>query len=269
MGSKADSIVPYGRSLSRSRSRGRHSRRSPSYGGKKIVEKRRSPSYGGKRIIEKPKTQRGIAAAAEVADKRAAKEQAAARVQLRKDMEEAAVKAVEAARKELEEAITADLEAANALQEAERKASNVDLEDRIQKLIDERQEAKKARDFVKADRLEEDLRTMGVTVNRTDFTWNGPGGLSGSIIQRRPGDWECPSCGSLCFASKDRCYKCGSTKSGEKARGGRSRERGRRSPSYDMYDDRRGGGRRVDRERERRDRGGGRRRQEPDDFSDY
>lgn len=26
---------------------------------------------------------------------------------------------------------------------------------------------------------------------------------------RRPGDWDCPACGALCFASKTACFKCG------------------------------------------------------------
>jgi len=173
---------------------------------------------------------------------------------MKKQMEENAIKALENARKEVEEAVLAEFEAAAALQEAERKAENVGLEDRIQKLVDERQQAKKERNFDKADRLEEELRGMGVHENRTDFTWSGPNGMKGSLIQRRPGDWECPSCSTLCFASKDRCFKCGTRKDGSGGGGG-----GRRSPSYD-----RGGGRRGD--KSGRDRGGRRRHESSDSY---
>ena len=28
----------------------------------------------------------------------------------------------------------------------------------------------------------------------------------------RPGDWACPSCDAVVFASKDTCFKCGAAK---------------------------------------------------------
>merc|ERR1712061_483496 len=49
---------------------------------------------------------------------------------------------------------------------------------------------------------------------------------------RKPGDWDCPKCGTMNFASRGECFKCGATKprdGGRDDRGdrGRSRSRGR------------------------------------------
>merc|ERR1719253_1062514 len=55
------------------------------------------------------------------------------------------------------------------------------------------------------------------------------GGKSGG----KPGDWDCPECGAMVFASKDSCFKCGCSRGGG---GGRDDRRGGRD-----YDDRRGG----------------------------
>lgn len=35
-----------------------------------------------------------------------------------------------------------------------------------------------------------------------------------ALTQSRPGDWDCPSCGELCFASRYSCFKCGANKPG-------------------------------------------------------
>lgn len=43
---------------------------------------------------------------------------------------------------------------------------------------------------------------------------------------KRDGDWDCPSCGANCFASRDSCFKCGTEKSagGNKKGSGRKRD---------------------------------------------
>eukprot|EP00931_Biecheleriopsis_adriatica_P019913 TRINITY_DN1343_c0_g1_i3.p1 TRINITY_DN1343_c0_g1~~TRINITY_DN1343_c0_g1_i3.p1 ORF type:complete len:182 (-),score=45.49 TRINITY_DN1343_c0_g1_i3:158-703(-) len=69
----------------------------------------------------------------------------------------------------------------------------------------------------------------------------GGGGGGGGGQESRPGDWDCPNCGFMVFASKDTCFKCGEPKPGT-GRGGRdSRDRGRGRGGG--RDDRRGGGR--------------------------
>eukprot|EP00931_Biecheleriopsis_adriatica_P018558 TRINITY_DN1296_c0_g2_i1.p1 TRINITY_DN1296_c0_g2~~TRINITY_DN1296_c0_g2_i1.p1 ORF type:complete len:187 (-),score=24.69 TRINITY_DN1296_c0_g2_i1:117-608(-) len=124
--------------------------------------------------------------------------------------------------------------------------------DRIQDMVDERQEARRSRDFDKADRMRDELRDMNVRVDDTELTWNGPGGTRGNVnnpggkgggggggaprVERRDGDWDCPNCGKLVFASKDTCFSCGEPK----PRGG-GRDR------YDSRDRGRGGGRRSSR----------------------
>ncbi|CAE8718558.1 unnamed protein product [Polarella glacialis] len=60
----------------------------------------------------------------------------------------------------------------------------------------------------------------------------GYGGGGGGGQESRPGDWDCPKCGAMVFASKSECFKCGEPKGGGRG-GGRSRDRD---------DDRRGGG---------------------------
>merc|ERR1740121_1760455 len=109
---------------------------------------------------------------------------------------------------------------------------------------------------------------MGVNIDDTDLTWRGSGGMEGRVnngfggdkgggkgIERRDGDWDCPACGKMVFASKDECFACGEPKPrggggggggryDDSGRGGRSPPR--RSPprrsSRDDYGDR--GGRR-------------------------
>merc|ERR1719189_3148198 len=105
---------------------------------------------------------------------------------------------------------------------------------------------------------------MGVNIDDTDLSWRGPGGMEGRVakgsdgggfgIQRRDGDWDCPSCGKMVFASKEECFSCGTPKPRGGGRddyygrgGGRSPPR--RSPPrrgggcYDDSPPRRGGGR--------------------------
>mmetsp|Transcript_162270 Transcript_162270/g.299248 ORF Transcript_162270/g.299248 Transcript_162270/m.299248 type:complete len:133 (+) Transcript_162270:86-484(+) len=61
------------------------------------------------------------------------------------------------------------------------------------------------------------------------------GGKGGGKNEKRPGDWECPSCGTNNFARRTECFKCGTPKGRENgSRGGggggrrRSRSRSRR-----------------------------------------
>merc|ERR1719446_1512960 len=96
---------------------------------------------------------------------------------------------------------------------------------------------------------------MGVRVDDTDLSWEGPRGMRGKVAggsgggkgkgkERRDGDWDCPNCGKMVFASKEECFSCGEPKprgGGGGGRGGGGGGGGRgRSPSYD--DRRRGGG---------------------------
>mmetsp|Transcript_75853 Transcript_75853/g.209370 ORF Transcript_75853/g.209370 Transcript_75853/m.209370 type:complete len:89 (-) Transcript_75853:1608-1874(-) len=53
--------------------------------------------------------------------------------------------------------------------------------DRIQRLVDERQQYRRDRDFDKADDLREELRSMGVNIDDTDLVWRGPGGMEGTV----------------------------------------------------------------------------------------
>ena len=89
-------------------------------------------------------------------------------------------------------------------------------EGEIQRLVDDRQAARDSRDFGEADKLRDELQGMGVRINDTDFTWDGPDGMRGSVTgkqgkgggkgkERRDGDWDCPECGKLVFASKESC----------------------------------------------------------------
>mmetsp|Transcript_70164 Transcript_70164/g.124879 ORF Transcript_70164/g.124879 Transcript_70164/m.124879 type:complete len:272 (+) Transcript_70164:96-911(+) len=248
MGSRSADIVPYDASRSRSRSRSRR-RKSPKY------SRSRSRSKSGKGKVV---SVRISMAASKVTELKFAKQHSEARVENARMKQQAALKAVEAAQKELEEAIAADHEISGKLQEASRDASRAEEVDRIQKVVDERFEAKRSRDFEKADRLEEELRNMGVQVTGSFLTWRGPGGLTGKVQARRPGDWECTTCDILVVSKSNKCFKCGARKPGtegqpspsrSRSRGrGRNQGRGRRSPSY------RG---RPQRGGDPRDRGGG------------
>eukprot|EP00930_Biecheleria_cincta_P018699 TRINITY_DN14472_c0_g1_i1.p1 TRINITY_DN14472_c0_g1~~TRINITY_DN14472_c0_g1_i1.p1 ORF type:complete len:164 (+),score=21.29 TRINITY_DN14472_c0_g1_i1:101-592(+) len=137
-----------------------------------------------------------------------------------------------------------------------RGGSRVDVS-KIQELVNERQQARRDRDFKTADDIRDELKDMGVRVDDTNFTWDGPDGTSGRVSgpggrggggggggcggpERRDGDWDCPRCGKLVFASKDECFSCGEPKPRDSG-GGRGDDRGRRSSRYDDddYDDRR------------------------------
>mmetsp|Transcript_130948 Transcript_130948/g.339114 ORF Transcript_130948/g.339114 Transcript_130948/m.339114 type:complete len:186 (+) Transcript_130948:63-620(+) len=148
---------------------------------------------------------------------------------------------------------------------------------RIQKMVDERQQCRRDRDFDKADELRDQLRGMGVNIDDTGLTWRGPGGMEGAVanggsggIQRRDGDWDCSECGKMNFASREECFSCRAPK--PRSSGGRyddrDRDRGRRGGRYDESPPRRSS--RYDRDdsrgRDRRRGGGGSRRY--DDGSD-
>mmetsp|Transcript_4788 Transcript_4788/g.8511 ORF Transcript_4788/g.8511 Transcript_4788/m.8511 type:complete len:164 (-) Transcript_4788:87-578(-) len=127
-------------------------------------------------------------------------------------------------------------------------------EDEIQDKVDERQQARRDRDFGKADRMRDELKDMGVRIDDTDLKWEGPegmrgyvnnpggrgggggggGGKGGGAPERRDGDWDCPNCGKLVFASKLECFSCGTPK----GRGG-DRDRRRRDDDDDYDRDRR------------------------------
>lgn len=252
MGSSEAAIVPYGRSRSRRRSRSRGAGRSRS--------RRRSRSKSQLNPIEDLRAHGRRAAAEKTALKRFAKEQAINRTKAAAAQVEAAQQALDKAIQESAKCQAAELEADKELQDAIREESKVDEVENIQKLVDERQDARRDGDFKKSDRLRDELRSLGVQVNDNDFSWTGPAGLSGNVqgkgaTQRRPGDWDCPKCGMFCFASKDRCKKCGTRKTSD---GGG----GRRSPSYNRRDNDRGG---------RRDRGdhGGRKKRRKRHSSSY
>merc|ERR1712232_783476 len=112
-------------------------------------------------------------------------------------------------------------------------------------------------EFEKADKLYEELRAMGVHVTGSCLTWKGPGGLTGKVSVRRPGDWECTTCDLLVMSKSNKCFKCGARKGGD---GGD--DRGRRSQSYSRKG-RGNGGQDRDDGRDRRDRGGRRSRSPP------
>mmetsp|Transcript_56226 Transcript_56226/g.91000 ORF Transcript_56226/g.91000 Transcript_56226/m.91000 type:complete len:180 (-) Transcript_56226:148-687(-) len=74
----------------------------------------------------------------------------------------------------------------------------------------------------------------------------GGGGGGGGGGESRPGDWDCPKCGAMVFASKNECFKCGESKSGGGGggggggrSGGGGRDRRDRSRSDDRSRDRR------------------------------
>eukprot|EP00929_Paragymnodinium_shiwhaense_P034210 TRINITY_DN1864_c0_g1_i1.p1 TRINITY_DN1864_c0_g1~~TRINITY_DN1864_c0_g1_i1.p1 ORF type:complete len:156 (-),score=38.62 TRINITY_DN1864_c0_g1_i1:193-660(-) len=113
--------------------------------------------------------------------------------------------------------------------------------DRIQQLVDDRQAARKDKDFDKADRLRDELRSMNVNVDDTLLTWRGPDGQEGTVSGggghiRRDGDWNCPKCGLLVFASKNSCFKCGADKPRDRSRGGRGGGRRSSRDDDDRYD---------------------------------
>mmetsp|Transcript_10081 Transcript_10081/g.17387 ORF Transcript_10081/g.17387 Transcript_10081/m.17387 type:complete len:282 (-) Transcript_10081:173-1018(-) len=261
MGSRTESaIVAYSRSRSRSRSRDRdrgrgyrgrdRSRSSPSYGRSRS---KRSKSEDGDAPVKSEATRM---ASEKIQQKKFAEEQAIALAKAAAERVESAEQSMKFAQQALESAIqesakrqAAVAEASREVQDAIQEASKVKEQDSIQRIVDERQDARHARDYKKSDRLLEELRELGVQVNDGNFTWSGPGGTSGKVkgaTLRRPGAWDCPECGSMCFAGKTRCFKCGASKDGKSSGGGGGggrRDKGRRSPSYDR-DDRRGRDRR-------------------------
>ena len=90
------------------------------------------------------------------------------------------------------------------------KSGRGDDTEHIQQMVDERQAARRDRDFDKADRMREELKELGVRIDDTQLTWNAPGGMRGVVnnpggkgpIEKRDGDWICKSCGKLVFATK-------------------------------------------------------------------
>jgi len=117
-------------------------------------------------------------------------------------------------------------------------ASGVDQQAQvvIQALVDKRQFCRRTRDFEEADRIRDQLKHMQVVVSDGELAWKGPGGTSGSVDngglpppgnkgkegekgtskggvrERRDGDWDCPGCGKVVWASKEECFSCGTHK---------------------------------------------------------
>eukprot|EP00913_Durusdinium_trenchii_P003429 g3176.t1 len=105
---------------------------------------------------------------------------------------------------------------------------------RAQEMVDERQAARRDRDFDKADRMREELKEMGVRhlagVNQqsasaktpTDVPRRGRSGVVNNPggkgpIEKRDGDWICRNCGKLVFATKDACFSCGTPRESQTA----------------------------------------------------
>eukprot|EP01062_Namystynia_karyoxenos_P065601 TRINITY_DN5931_c0_g3_i1.p2 TRINITY_DN5931_c0_g3~~TRINITY_DN5931_c0_g3_i1.p2 ORF type:complete len:158 (+),score=29.03 TRINITY_DN5931_c0_g3_i1:85-558(+) len=128
----------------------------------------------------------------------------------------------------------------------------------IQALVDQRQQARAARDFHTADKMRDELRYIGVTLDDPGCRWRGPKGMEGKYMNpmAREGDWPCPKCGFNNFANREDCRQCRANRYGDDRRS-RSRDRRRRSDSRD----RRGRDRsRDDRDRRRDSRSRSRRR---------
>ena len=65
------------------------------------------------------------------------------------------------------------------------KSGRGDDTEHIQQMVDERQAARRDRDFDKADRMREELKELGVRIDDTQLTWNAPGGMRGGGEQSR------------------------------------------------------------------------------------
>lgn len=224
MGSRETSIVSYdkGRSPSARRSPSTHRHRSDNRSRSRSKSKSKSAAYNFR-------TEKSRLFHERLTQKKFAREQAGARV-------EAAVKAVDAAQKSLEAAVAAESELAKELQEMQNEGVKIDLEERIQRIVDERQDARRARDYRKSDELRQELRSMGVEVNDNEFIWTGPQGLTGKNFY---GGAPPPKRGG---------GGGGGGGGGKDDRGGR--DKGRRSPSYDDKKKKGGrGGRKKDRKK--------------------
>jgi len=95
-----------------------------------------------------------------------------------------------------------------------------------------------------------------ISVERAGGSRGSRVGGKGSM-EKKPGDWECPSCGANNFASRVECFKCGVPKPAS-AEASRYSEHDRRNQerSRDRDDDRdddRGRGRDRDRDQDRHD----------------
>lgn len=118
------------------------------------------------------------------------------------------------------------------------------------------------------ERLTDAYQRIRCEISRSGGGGKGGGGGGGKGGQeRRPGDWDCPSCGAMVFAAKDSCFKCGTPKPRDGGGGGRYGDDRRDDRGYDdrgrddRRDDRRGRSRSRSRSRGRdrsRSRSGGR-----------
>jgi hypothetical protein len=92
------------------------------------------------------------------------------------------------------------------------KPFNIDVdEDKIGKLLLERDAARKVKDYDTADDLMDTLNSMGVAFadDRNKVWFSGDPNEKGSM---RATDWDCPECGALVYGSKVECYRCGCPK---------------------------------------------------------
>lgn len=65
------------------------------------------------------------------------------------------------------------------------------------RLIADWKDAKRNKDYARSDRIRADLQARGIDAEQT---------------VGRPGDWKCEKCGAVVYASKERCFKCGTGK---------------------------------------------------------
>uniref|UniRef100_A0A7S3Z9B0 RanBP2-type domain-containing protein n=1 Tax=Lotharella globosa TaxID=91324 RepID=A0A7S3Z9B0_9EUKA len=107
-------------------------------------------------------------------------------------------------------------------------------EDRIEtpviyQLLRKRAKHRQWRQFDQADEIRARLESYGVIIDDESRTWSTLDGRTGvtdgkkdrkkfwgdhDSQKKMPGDWECSQCGSLNFAKRDECYKCGASRSG-------------------------------------------------------
>ncbi|KAJ9470337.1 hypothetical protein DIPPA_01531 [Diplonema papillatum] len=102
----------------------------------------------------------------------------------------------------------------------------------VQRLCDDRQDARLNKDYARADRLRDELLEMGVTLHDDDKRWEHKGsGASGAFAPvdwtkvktgpqgpksvprsahhaKSEGDWECPKCKNVNWSHRIKCNRC-------------------------------------------------------------
>ena len=100
-----------------------------------------------------------------------------------------------------------------------RNVSN-ELDEEQHLMIQQWIEAKRSRNFAKADQMRKELRDMGIDPDgsRANIdTYNLYGGYAKGM---RPGDWRCPACDANVFGTRPNCFKCHAPKPPELTHGG-------------------------------------------------